>query len=68
MFHPALGGEREGVSKVLRKLGFFDTTGSGQVVQKKDVFKHLGSMEECRNALVIQMLVYAQLMNCAKQI
>ena len=36
-----------------------DAAASNQIIQKKDVFKHLGTMEECRNALVIQMLVYA---------
>ena len=35
---------------------------------KKDVFKHLNSMEECRNSLVIQMVLDCQLLNCARQL
>ena len=35
---------------------------------KKDVFKHLNSMEECRNSLVIQMVLDCQLLNCTRQL
>lgn len=38
------------------------------IPSKKDVFKHLNSMEECRNSLVIQMVLDCQLLNCARQL
>ena len=42
--------------------------GSQAPPQKKDVFKHMNSVEECRNSLVIQIIIYSQLLNCARQI
>ena len=38
------------------------------VPSKKDVFKHLNSVEESRNSLVIQMVLDCQLLNCARQL
>ena len=35
---------------------------------KKDLFKHLNSIEESRNSLVMQMLIDCQLLNCARQL
>ena len=32
--------------------------GSQSAPSKKDVFKHLNSIEECKNSLVIQMVIY----------
>ena len=34
------------------------TAEASGVPNKKDVFKHLNSVEECRNSLVIQMVIY----------
>ena len=45
-----------------------DNSASTAPPQKKDVFKHLNSVEECRNSLVIQMVIYSQLLNCARQL
>lgn len=40
----------------------------GSAPTKKDVFKHLNSVEECRNALVIQIFLQCSLLNCARQL